>query len=196
KDNLLIRSAVNIVSEKDTDDQLLDIYVYNTTNDAISLGMYGITGAGSPVSNISIIGNIYVDYVQFDETDNDIYGEGGDVFMFFHQDTHIDGSIIYNGSGNLKLKSQPNNINQLSKLISGSIYAPYANVELGDETNKVAFVIDGIIFADTIDIYSLNATQIGRFFSNSFESGSAHIPVEVGTTTNETYVTYRSYYSD
>ena len=195
--SLNIRSNVTINSEQSGGDYSLRTYIYNVIESGNVRSLNISEGTDGWVSNTNLKGDFFIDYYEEDNDGIDKYGNNGDVFMYFHQNTFIDGNIVYNGSGQLKIKTQPNNLNSLSKLISGSIYAPYADVILGDSTEKVAFVIDGLIFADNIEIYAKNNALVSKFFMMSFESGVARVPVITDKTVNEiSTIAFGSYYAD
>jgi len=109
------------------------------------------------------------------------------------QAVHLDGNIIYNGNNEVSLSTQSSNY---SKILTGSIYAPFATVRLGDDTNKAAFIIGGKVIGNNIHVYALNGTQAGKFYSKSNDGSSTVIPVNVTENVTTRSITYSSYFND
>ena len=195
KGSMNIGSSVTINSDRVDGKYLLNTYVYNMDENTNSLTI--ATSGGDKVSDVNLTGNIFTNYADLYDDGDVVVQKSGDIFMYFHQNSFINGNIMYNGTGDLRLKTHPNNLNALSKLISGSMYAPYGDVILGDSTDKVAFVIDGVIFADNIEIFAKNNAQASKFLSASSSSNIGVLPIITNNPTQEvTGIAFGSYYTD
>lgn len=179
KDTLNIRNSTYLTSDTYTTETgkkyRLNIYVYNTGNATTSVST-------DSSADIRFTGNLHV--------------VDGDISIEVHQDGYIDGSIIYTGDGMIDFSSHSNNFTS-NKLLTGSIYAPYATVNLGIHTYKTANIIGGQIIARKIDVYSNNKTQAGKFYIHSTENRENNsIPVKTTNTINYTSIDYDSFFLD
>ena len=154
KGNLTLDDGANIVGEKTgvLGEELynLDVYVYNSSNKE-----YGLTTNGTSKA-LSFVGNIRIDK--------------GNVNLDFHKDSLFDGSLIYNGTGDFNFSST-NNGNQV-KLLTGSIYAPLATVKLGITESKVAYMIQGQVIGEKIEVYANNNGKGDEFYEGSTDRKS------------------------
>ncbi len=182
--NVMLNTFAKVNSEKEvTEDGTLyrlNFYIYNEGYD--NNGSIGLTSGFIPISDVNITGNFFLDQ--------------GKINLSFHQRTFIDGNIMYNGSEDVSISVQSNNISNLSKILGGSIYTPFAKVNLGRETDKTAFVIDGFIYAKEIHIYAHNSSQANKFYNGSANTSSTILPIETSETINTRAISYGSYYID
>lgn len=179
KGNLVLNDGANVSGQKTgvSGSELynLNIYVYNTSNDTYGLKTNGTSKA------LSFIGNIHVDK--------------GTVLLDFHKDSLFDGSLIYNGSGDFKFSST-NNGNQV-KLLTGSIYAPLAKVQLGITESKVAYMIQGQVIGEKIEVYANNNGKGDEFYEGSTKGRIGNpIPITIATGGKVEGLTYESVFLD
>ena len=179
KGNLILNDGANISGQKtgSSGSELynLNVYVYNSSNET-----YGLTTNGTSKA-LSFVGNIHVDK--------------GSVLLDFHKDSLFDGSLVYNGSGDFNFSST-NNGNQV-KLLTGSIYAPLARVQLGITESKVAYMIQGQVIGNKIEVYANNNGKGDEFYEGSTKGRIGNpIPITIATGGKVEGLTYESVFLD
>lgn len=124
----------------------------------------------------------------------DLYVNSGNINLGFPQNAQIDGHIIYNGTGNVNIKTNSNSYND--RLITGSIYAPFGTVHLGIETYQVATILGGQVIGDNINVYPNNQNQGNKFYENSTEGRieNNHIPVDISEGIDTNTIRYESFF--
>lgn len=177
KDNAIIESGARLLGQVSgalgDQDYLLNIFVYNTSNADFGLVTNDTT------KSLKIVGDIFVDR--------------GKVDLSFHKDSLFDGNLTYNGTDYLNFSST-NNGNQV-KLLTGSIYAPFSNVHLGIEEDKMAVIVGGQVIADSIDVYVNNNGKGDDFYKNSTKERIGNpIPIDITQGIDTNSIKYESIY--
>lgn len=178
KGNIVLEDGANIVGEKTgtIGNEIYNLNVYSYNNNDLE---YGLRTNGTSKALV-YIGNLLVDK--------------GKVDLDFHMDSLFDGSLIYNGTDEFHFSST-NNGNQV-KLLTGSIYAPFATIKLGIGEDKVAYLIQGQVIGNMIEVYANNNGKGDEFYESSTNGRIGNpIPISVGTGKVEGLV-YESVYLD
>lgn len=180
KGTLYIKNGTRIIGDKKNNgiDNKLNIYVYNQNNEPVAVEdeSYGVN---SNNGNIFIVANIYVD--------------NGNIFLGLSGSSRIDGHIIYNGDGEVHIKT---NSNGKERVITGSIYAPFGAVHLGINSYQLAASVSGQIIGDSISVYVNNPGKGDDFYKNSSRD-RINSPIPISTEEIDLgSLKYNSFYVD
>jgi len=168
RENVVVLADTRIIGDIVDGENKLEIYVYNDNHTEVSpvISFVNYDYSVDHNSNYFVLkGNLFV--------------EKGDINIGFSQSSYIEGHIVYNGTGNVRLKTNSNSYNQ-DRLITGSVYAPFGTIDVGIQSYKTAQQIGGQLIGDSINVYVNNSTQGYKFYDNS-TAGRLDNPIPIET---------------